>query len=148
MNRCFTIVFFTKFFFVFLLINSLVSNPLRADDGCLVSGMGMFYANPANGNSTTYFRGGAYYVSAAECSQGISPTKSYYSVTSTSNANCYAFYDGSGSVTSSSNYYYSGKKRVFNVLNCPIDDYIPLLITIISGLGIFYIKRKTPYLLA
>jgi hypothetical protein len=41
-----------------------------------------------------------------------------------------------------------GVKVNFSYVPCPIDDYIPLLITCISGLGLFYIKRKTPYLLA
>ena len=42
----------------------------------------------------------------------------------------------------------SGKLVNYDILYCPIDDYIPLLITVISGLGLFYIKRKTPYIIA
>ncbi|TKB98247.1 hypothetical protein [Pedobacter cryotolerans] len=41
-----------------------------------------------------------------------------------------------------------GVKVTFSYVQCPIDDYIPLLITFISGVGLFYLKRKTTYMLA
>lgn len=57
----------------------LIGLMANAVNGCLVNGVGMFYQGPLSNNA--YFTGGAYYVSAAECSNGLSPSNSYYSVT-------------------------------------------------------------------
>ena len=104
--------------------------------GCLEIATGrMYYQTPTPASSTTYFVGSGYYDSEANC------TSQYYSVVTTSNTNCYASYDGSGPSNSSSNYYITGKKRTFNVLNCPIDEYTLSLLAIMGSLGVFYLRR-------
>ncbi|RZK93156.1 MAG: hypothetical protein EOO98_00465 [Pedobacter sp.] len=131
---------FFSFLMFFALILPAVSS--KADDGCLVSGYGMFFQDPVASNPTTFFRGGSYRVTVAECSAGVSPSNSYYVVTTTSSQDCYAGYSGSGSQTNMRNYTFMGKKRVFNVMYCPIDDYIPALVLGFAGIGVFVIRRR------
>lgn len=63
--------------------------------------------------------------------------------TDNSTNDCWIGGNGSGSIATG-----PGTLITFTYVQCPIDDYIPLLVTLISGIGLFYIKRKTPYILA
>lgn len=107
-----------------------------ATKGCLELATGrMYYQTPTPASSNTYFLGSAFYTDEANC------TDQYYTVASTSSSNCYAYYKGTGKKNKASSYYITGKKRTFNLLNCPIDDYILPLLLVVGTVGCFYLRR-------
>lgn len=121
---------------LFLFIFCLASEAKATTKGCLVVATGrMYYQNPSPSNSVTYFLGSAFYENQSNC------TSQYYSVASSSNANCYASYKGTGKKNKASSYYIIGKKRTFNLIACPIDDYVFPFMLILVGTAYFFIRR-------
>ncbi len=122
--------------FLILFFFFLVFETKAATKGCLVIATGrMYYQTPTPSNSSTYFLGSAFYENQSNC------TSHYYNVASSSNANCYASYKGTGKKNKGSSYYLVGKKRTFNLIACPLDDYIfPFMLTL-AGTAFFYIRR-------
>ncbi|MGF1925387.1 MAG: hypothetical protein ACQUHE_14520 [Bacteroidia bacterium] len=108
-------------------------------NGCYVSGtLRMYYQTPTPANPTTYFEGSAYHLNQDYCGT----VSQYYTFASgPSGSNCWASYKGSGSKTNSSRYNIAGKKATFNLVVCPIDDYIVPLMLASGGFGCFYLRR-------
>ncbi len=109
-------------------------------NGCLVNGFGVYYQNPLSSDPTTFFQGNSYFVSQAQCN--LSPSRTYYSLVSTTTTPCSANYQ-SGPTNQSSSYARQGVKVVFNRLNCPLDDYIHWLILPISIFGFYYMSKRS-----
>lgn len=130
-----------KFFLPLLAILFFNSFNLKADNGCLVSGFGVYYQNPLSSDPTTFFQGNGYYVTQAQCN--LSPSRTYYSPVTTSTIPCSANYQ-SGPTNQSTSYARQGFKIVFNRLNCPLDDYIVWLIFPIGILGAFFLRKNNP----
>lgn len=124
----------------FTLLFVIVSLGSWAANGCYVAGTGrMYYDNPASGGGgNTYYQGTAYYVNQASCSGN----GQYFGSLSTTNTNCWAVYDGSGSTNNSSNYLVSGKKATFTVFTCPLDANTLGLLLGTLVLGYFFISKS------
>ncbi|KLT66614.1 hypothetical protein [Pedobacter sp. BMA] len=120
--------------------------PVLADTGCLINtsaGPKVYYVPQFSGTTTFYQGSGTVrYGNQASCQAGNSPSNSYYILTSAAGPTCYAGYDGSGATNDGANYQQSGNRVTFNVANCPLDDYIPLLIIFAGFLGLFGIRRR------
>ncbi|MDQ1139413.1 hypothetical protein [Pedobacter agri] len=55
---------------------------------------------------------------------------------------CFVEYMGSGTTTQPFNYYQNGRLVNFRIANCPIDDYIPLMLVGLAGMGFVMVRRK------
>ncbi|MES2653544.1 MAG: hypothetical protein V4663_17535, partial [Bacteroidota bacterium] len=115
----------------------------NAVNGCYVVGTARMYYQTPNGTNTL-FEGAGFYVDINQCSNG----GQYFGSLSSTNTNCWAVYDGSGSKNQSSNYLVSGKKATFTVLTCPIDDYILPFMMVLGGIGFFALRRRLMFSLA
>ena len=121
--------FFTSLFLCFAAVAS-------ADNGCYVVSTGrMYYQTPRSNN--TLFEGAGFYVDLAQCSNN----GQYFDNLSSTNTNCSAVYDGSGSKNQASNYLVSGKKATFSVYTCPIDDYILPSMIVLGCIGFFALRK-------
>lgn len=109
-------------------------------NGCYVAAnLRMYYQTPVAANPTTYFEGSAYYRNQSNCGT----ESQYYTIASgPTGTNCWAHYKGSGSKTNGSRYNVQGKKATFNLLLCPIDDYIIPFMLVLGGTGFLFIRRS------
>ncbi|MES2446434.1 MAG: hypothetical protein V4546_04595 [Bacteroidota bacterium] len=137
-----------KLLLSFTLIILLVLNGdnTLAATGCFVTGgpsPGVYYSSSVY-NSGTLYRDNTRYGSLSQCQSGLSASNSYYSITSYGGG-CKAPYDGSGTLTNSSNYMYSGTIVQFNVLNCPIDGFTPFIMFAMGSIGFFFLRKNFLY---
>lgn len=94
--------------------------------GCLIGDKVYFQGRISN----KFFKGSGFYQDESNCITG----GQYYMLVKETERDCYAIYDNSGPDTNPSNYLLGPGDRVtFTLYNCPIDDYIPLLILATGG---------------
>lgn len=107
----------------------------------LISGFGMISSfgavgcqHPTNGN---VYRNNNWWgwsnLIQDDCPSGSTTSTQFASVSSSAGGSCLIGFFGLTATGSLVNY---------DILNCPIDDYIPFLILISGGLGFVYLRKK------
>ncbi|MCX3266536.1 hypothetical protein [Pedobacter agri] len=103
------------------------------------------YTNPQSGEPP-----GKFYTTAvsytATCPPGASASTTYAVNISdvVPGTGCWVDYKNDGSPTQyPNNYYQNGKLVNFRVANCPIDDYISLMLVGLAGIGFVMVRRVT-----
>ena len=110
-------------FFVFLF---LISNDLFADTGCLKGGK-VYINSPSGWNQWTS-------PISDNCPGGSTTATTYAYVNSITSTSCsIGFLGWSG----------SGVLVDYGIMNCPIDDYIPILIVLTGSTYFLFLKRFT-----
>lgn len=122
-----------------------------AADGCYITtGVSepRIYYIPTTGTTQPrrFFSGSAYYL--LNCTAGSSSARQYASnvgspMPPVSPNRCYANYTGTGGgLEHSGNYSLNGTPGSFDVTNCPIDKYIPILFLGAGGLAFLTLTHK------
>ena len=126
----------------------LSSEKIKAADGCYItSGVAepRIYYIPINGvpSPPRFFSDAIFY--RLSCPPGSNASTEYAIQTGTPNVTpfrCYAGYSGSGSTTHSGNYRLNGAPISFRTVYCPLDDYLPHLMVVVSCLGFIAISKR------
>ncbi len=103
----------------------LVSNNLLAAQGCLKGTQ--VYTNPPSGwNQWSN-------PIDDNCPSGASTSDTFAYVSNITSTNCSIGFFGWGG---------SGKLVDYSIMNCPIDDYIPLIIVFAGATGVYFLRRN------
>ncbi len=116
-----------KKFLFFVVFIFFVSNKLFAAQGCLKGGL--VYTSPPSGWRS-------WWTDSIDdsCSSGASTSDTYAYVYTISNSACsVALFNWGG----------SGVLVDYSIMNCPIDDYIPILIVLTGSTYFLFLKRFT-----
>ncbi|WP_090992825.1 hypothetical protein [Pedobacter insulae] len=114
-----------------LLVGAIVSGNLtnvfgQEQTGCLLpNGRIHYQENGVHGGKTNYNTNPNVLISTVFCVTVV-----------TTNPNC--------RVNKKKNAANQGTKRKFYLVQCPLDDYVPLIILAIGGLGFFSIRKLKP----
>jgi len=117
--------------------------PVFCQTGCLVppagsagrSSVDVIYTSPQPGETP-----GKFYTTETSyqrsCSSGAGSSTSYAAnvVDVAPSSGCWVEYKGGGTQYPN-NYYQNGKLVNFSIVECPIDDYVPLLFLGLAGVG-------------
>ncbi len=117
-----------KFLYSLLFSGILIISSASAQQqtGCLLpNGFLHYTVNGTSGGKTNY-----------NTNPNIASSSVFCIATVVSNPNC--------RVNKSNNAAFQGTKRTFYLVQCPIDDYIPLIILAIGGVGFFSIRKSSP----
>lgn len=107
-----------------LIISSSFNASAQQQTGCLLPAGTLHYQeNGTSGGKTNY-----------DTNPSIPLTSVYCVATVAVNPNCRV-----NKKTATAN---QGTKRTFYLVNCPLDDYLPLFIIVISGLSFFMIRSR------
>ncbi|KQN36126.1 hypothetical protein ASE92_08315 [Pedobacter sp. Leaf41] len=95
----------------------------------------------ANTNPVRFYSNNAPY--DISCPPGASSSTIYASNISeyVPYTQCFVEYMGSGNTTQPFNYYQNGRLVNFRIANCPIDDYIPMMLVGLAGVGVVAVRR-------
>jgi len=134
-----------KFICFFIILITVIN--ANAQTGCLINtsaGPKVYYQPQYTGSVLFYNGSGSVrWGNLSSCQGGNSPSNSYYVLTSSPGAACYAGYNtGPGGNTNPSNYSQSGNLVTYNVYTCPIDGYSLFALFILGGFGIYVLKFR------
>lgn len=107
--------------------------------GCYVASTGIIYPNYSD-NGGTYYPDTYYNTDPTEYSRNCDGRGNNITAIrrgNSSNSSCRVRLTSGNNPT-----YASGNKRNFEVVQCPIDDYIPAMVVAMAGFGFVFIRRK------